>query len=215
MGRVTKQKGVELILDIAEEFIKETGGKVNILVGGPADPKEPYANKCANKMKYLSSTYPNSFWASPEEFFTDGPLINLGADFGLMPSEFEPGGIVQHEFFVAGTPVVAFKTGGLKDSVHEYMWDTGEGNGYTFETHRAGDLKFAMKRALGTFRDVGRYGKLRGNAARSTMDGAVVCRAWDQEFHRLRGKVIYIYTIYYYILYIIYSTQLTQPFRYS
>jgi glycogen synthase len=37
--------------------------------------------------------------------------INLGADFGLMPSLFEPGGVVQHEFFVAGTPVIAFRTG--------------------------------------------------------------------------------------------------------
>ena len=43
------------------------------------------------------------------------------ADFGLMPSAFEPGGIVQHEFFVGATPVVAFKTGGLKDSVIEFQ----------------------------------------------------------------------------------------------
>ncbi len=47
-------------------------------------------------------------------------MVNLGADFGLMPSAFEPGGIVQQEFFIAGTPVVAFKTGGLKDTVFEY-----------------------------------------------------------------------------------------------
>lgn len=43
----------------------------------------------------------------------DGPLINVGCDYGLMPSKFEPGGIVQHEFFVGSTPVVAMKTGGL------------------------------------------------------------------------------------------------------
>lgn len=47
----------------------------------------------------------------------DGPLVNLGCDFGLMPSEFEPGGIVQHEFFIAETPVIANKTGGLQDTV--------------------------------------------------------------------------------------------------
>jgi hypothetical protein len=29
-------------------------------------------------------------------FFSDGPLVNYGADFGMMPSLFEPGGIVQH-----------------------------------------------------------------------------------------------------------------------
>lgn len=37
-----------------------------------------------------------------------------------MPSRFEPGGIVQHEFFVAGTPVLAHATGGLKDSISNF-----------------------------------------------------------------------------------------------
>lgn len=50
-----------------------------------------------------------------------------------MPSVFEPGGIVQHEFFIAGTPVIAFKTGGLKDTVIEFEWITGVGNGIVFE----------------------------------------------------------------------------------
>merc|ERR1712167_227655 len=88
-------------------------------------------------MWHLKAKYPACFWAAPEEFFTDGALVNRGADFGLMPSAFEPGGIVQHEFFVGGTPVVAFKTGGLKDSVVEYMWDSETGSGYTFECHSA------------------------------------------------------------------------------
>ena len=42
-------------------------------------------------------------------------------------------GIVQHEFFVAATPVIAFKTGGLKDSVKEFNPIKREGNGFTFE----------------------------------------------------------------------------------
>jgi len=74
-------------------------------------------------MNDLRKRYPNNFWAAPDEFFMDGALINRGCDFGLMPSKFEPGGIVQHEFFVGCTPVVAFRTGGLKDSVFEYQWD--------------------------------------------------------------------------------------------
>ena len=52
-----------------------------------------------------------------------------------MPSLFEPGGIVQHEFFIAGTPVIAFKTGGLKDTVVEFRYDTKTGNGFTFENN--------------------------------------------------------------------------------
>ncbi len=82
-----------------------------------ADSKEEYGKYCADKMKILTNKYPLCFWSSPDQFFNDGPLVNIGSDFSLMPSLFEPGGIVQHEFFCGGTPVIAFKTGGLKDTV--------------------------------------------------------------------------------------------------
>jgi len=140
-------------------------------------------------MWHLKNKYPNNFWADPDQFFTDGSLVNRGTDFGLMPSIFEPGGIVQHEFFVGGTPVVAFKTGGLKDSVFEYSWDKEEGNGYTFENHNINDFIYACERALGTFKNKAKYLKLRENAFRSTMDGEKVSRAWLNEFFRLRGKI--------------------------
>jgi starch synthase len=120
VGRVTSQKGVHLIVDVAEHFIVKTNFKVMFLVGGPANMQDPYAGGCARKMWDLKHKYPHCFWAAPDEFFTDGALVNRGSDFGLMPSAFEPGGIVQHEFFVGKTPVVAFKTGVLKDSVIEF-----------------------------------------------------------------------------------------------
>ena len=47
-------------------------------------------------MKQLAHKYPKCFWANPDMFFTDGPLCNIGSDFAVMPSLFEPGGIVQH-----------------------------------------------------------------------------------------------------------------------
>jgi len=189
VGRIVQQKGVHLICETAEHLIHKYGGKINILVGGPASRKDPYAGKCAGMLDYLSGRYPNSFWAAPNDFFTDGPLVNLGADFGVMPSAFEPGGIVQHEFFVGGTPVIAFKTGGLKDTVFEFKWDSNEGNGFIFEGYNHGDFIYAMERAIGTFHNKEKYAILRENARKSTMDGANVTRAWCREFYRLRGKV--------------------------
>ncbi len=61
-----------------------------------------------------------------------------------MPSLFEPGGIVQQEFFVAGTPVIAFKTGGLKDTVTEFNTASKTGNGFTFEAYNRMDLMAAI-----------------------------------------------------------------------
>jgi starch synthase len=133
IGRITEQKGVKLILEAAETIINKYNGKINILVGGMGNPKDKYCIECISYINYLRDKYPYSFWANPYEFFTDGPVVNLGSDFALMPSVFEPGGIVQHEFFIAGTPVIAFRTGGLKDTVNEFDWSSDKGNGILFE----------------------------------------------------------------------------------
>ena len=47
-------------------------------------------------MKYLTYKYPKSVWSNPDAFFTDGASVKIGSDFAMMPSLFEPGGIVQH-----------------------------------------------------------------------------------------------------------------------
>jgi len=189
IGRVTSQKGVHLILQSVEQLIQFTGGKIQFLIGGPANRADPYAASCAVQMEYLRSRYPWQFWAAPDEFFTDGPLVNLGADFGMMPSLFEPGGIVQHEFFVAGTPVIAYRTGGLKDTVHEWDGDALEGNGFTFEDYTLAAFVDATKRALRVFSRQDEYQELRKAAYDSVIDVSQVAFAWYKEFHRLRNVI--------------------------
>ena len=96
IGRVTKQKGVHLIVDAIESLLYDYNFKIQFLIGGPSDQKEEYGKYCASRMKYLTNKYPKCVWSDPDAFFTDGPLVNIGSDFALMPSMFEPGGIVQH-----------------------------------------------------------------------------------------------------------------------
>jgi starch synthase len=191
VGRITKQKGVMLILEVAEELINRCKQQINILVGGCGNHGDPYFEQCVGKINDLRSKYPNSFWASPNEFFTDGPKVNLGSDFGLMPSEFEPGGIVQHEFFVAGTPVIAFCTGGLRDTVFEFDWNTDMGNGFTFDQHNREGLMNAMERALALFGNKEKYLKARRNAFNSVVDVVDVARAWCREFYKSKDKILF------------------------
>jgi starch synthase len=191
VGRLTQQKGVLLILDAVEEMVRRTNGKINILVGGMGSPSDPYVAQCISKINYLRSKYSYAFWANPYEFFTDGPKINLGSDFGLMPSLFEPGGIVQHEFFIAGTPVIAFKTGGLKDTVFEFRYDNNTGNGFTFENYNSYELVQAITRSLGLFQNKEKYELCRKNAKNSAIDVADVSRAWCKEFYRLKNKIFF------------------------
>lgn len=189
VGRITSQKGVHLILNAVDELIGYTSGKIQILVGGPANYADEYSAGCARHMNDLRRRHPWCFWASPDDFFTDGPMCNLGADFGLMPSLFEPGGIVQQEFFVAGTPVIAYKTGGLKDTVHEWRSEVGEGNGFNFATYSQGDFVWAIKRALRVFSNQEEYEELRTSAYDTVIDVSQVAWAWSGEFHRLRDAM--------------------------
>jgi glycogen synthase len=186
VGRITMQKGVHLILQTVEDILRATNGRAMFLVGGMASQTDTYGQGCSHAMRELRARYPSRFWADPTLFFVDGDLVNLGADFCLMPSMFEPGGIVQQEFFVAGTPVIAFKTGGLKDTVIEYDPQSGRGNGITFEGYAAPDFVMAVRRAITFFSDPALYRRLRASARASVMDLAVVSLGWFREFHRIR-----------------------------
>ena len=188
IGRITFQKGIHLILDVADHLLRSYEGKVQILIAGAANQGEEYAQHCCGRLRELNWRYPLNFWSDPDSFFLDGPLLNLGADFGLMPSAFEPGGIVQQEFMLAGTPVIAFKTGGLKDTISEFY--QGRGNGFTFESHFGGDLAHAIQRAVHLFRSNPEgYNNLRKNAQESVVSCDMVARAWLREFYRMHNKI--------------------------
>ena len=138
--------------------------------------REEYSSECAHRLNYLHRVYPLNFWADPAAFFYDGTLLNVGCDFALMPSMFEPGGIVQHEFFIGSTPVVAFKTGGLRDTVHEYDRKTQKGSGFTFEQYTRADFMYSMERAMGVYKETDHYQKVRKNAFDAAIDVADVGR---------------------------------------
>lgn len=179
-----------MILESAESIIQRYNNRVQILVGGPVTWKDPYSARCGHMMLALKAKYPWSFYAAPNEFFADGTLVNVGSDFGLMPSMFEPGGIVQQEFFVAGTPVIAFKTGGLKDTVHEFNVESCTGNGFNFAAYNVGDYVFAFERAMRVFSDPAKYAMLRRNAEASVHTCEQCGKEWMGEFCRLRKKIM-------------------------
>jgi hypothetical protein len=186
VGRITAQKGVHLILAAVDNLLRECNYRCLFLVGGMASESDSYGRHCAGILNDLRARHPKNFWADPAAFFVDGDTVNLGADFCMMPSVFEPGGIVQQEFYVAGTPVIAFKTGGLKDTVINYNPQTGKGTGFTFETHAPEEFSDAVRRALTVYANPAAYTNLRANSRAAVMDLSVVSLAWFREFHRVR-----------------------------
>lgn len=84
---------------------------------------------------------------------------------------------------------MAYKTGGLKDTVHEWKSEQGEGNGFSFENYSHADFVWAVKRALRVFSQPDEYEELRVSAMETTIDVSQVAWAWSSEFHRIRNAM--------------------------
>jgi starch synthase len=190
VGRIVEQKGVFLIIDSFEELNRQYNGQLQFIVGGQAAPDDrAYGLPCTHRMWDLKHRFPKNFWADPSQFFSDGLLACQAADYTLVPSLFEPSGIVQQESFASGCPVIAFRTGGLADTVFEFARESQTGNGFVFWSHHHKDFIMAVQRALEVFWDKPAYATLRKNAFESVLSTVTVATAWAREFARLFMKI--------------------------
>lgn len=108
IGRLEEQKGVDIML----EAIKDIAEDAQVVVLGTGKKKYETA------IKALEEVSPNAIgvakFSSPLAH-----MINAGADFLLVPSRFEPCGLIQLHAMQYGTVPVVASTGGLVDTVVE------------------------------------------------------------------------------------------------
>ena len=144
IGRLTEQKGVDLLLEGWEELM---GLDVELVLLGKGD--QPYEEA----LKAKASRYPGK--ASINIGF-DNRLsheIEAGADMFLMPSKFEPCGLNQLYSLKYGTVPVVRRTGGLVDTVDEQV-------GFTFNSSSTSEMIGTIKRALESYRNPAHWTEL-------------------------------------------------------
>ena len=112
VGRMTYEKGVNLLLSAAPKVIWEMGGdaKFVIIGGGNLDPLKHQAWNLGIRDKCYFTGF------MPED---DLNQFRLVADCAVFPSLYEPFGIVALESFAARVPVVVSDTGGLPEVVRQ------------------------------------------------------------------------------------------------
>ena len=123
VGRLTTQKGANLVADLLPEFMQRYMQLV-ILGTGDSGYEEALG----------SFAYSSGGRISARIAFDEGLArrIYAGADVFIMPSEFEPCGLAQMIAMRYGTLPLVRETGGLKDTVSGY-WDAGDNaNGFSF-----------------------------------------------------------------------------------
>lgn len=145
VGRLDEQKGINLFVQIADAALANLNMQLVLVGTGEKDFRMFF--------KKLQERYPEQVGV---HLYFDDKLprhIFAGADAILMPSRFEPMGLVQIEALRYGTIPIARQTGGLADTVTDFDPATGSGTGFVFKPYEPMALLIALIRASEAFRD--------------------------------------------------------------
>jgi starch synthase len=161
MGMVTRlaeQKGIDLIIARLEQYLA-SGAFRFILLGSGERHYEDFFN-------YLKYKYPKMSLNYIGYNNKIAHRIIGSSDFLLMPSRYEPCGLTQMYAMKYGTIPIVRLTGGLADTVDEYVPETGEGTGFRFWQYNADDMAWSIRRGLSVYDIYPHWELIRKNAMR-------------------------------------------------
>ena len=152
VSRMDEQKGFDLIIEIIDSLVKNVDFQLIITCIGDS--------KYRNFFQDLQKKYPDRVAG---HFIFDSKLSKMilaGSDSLLIPSRFEPCGLVQLEAMRYGAIPIVRKTGGLADSVEDYVSGKDKGTGFVFEKFDKYALLIAIVRASETYKNKKEWSKL-------------------------------------------------------
>lgn len=124
-GRLTKQKGLDLLLHVLPPLLTERPEVQIILIGSGDDRYRLELTVLQKRFKKQIGLHLRPDFRLPRKLFA-------GADMMLLPSIFEPGGIVCLEALRYGSVPIVRRTGGLNDIITDFDPITKKGNGFSF-----------------------------------------------------------------------------------
>ncbi len=135
------QKGVDVLLEASEKFLKVENAKM--IVVGVGD------KKLEKQSKELETKQPSKLRAINQLLSKEAVRdIYCSADFALVPSLFEPFGLVQLEAMSSECVPIGSRTGGIKDTVISYDEKPAEATGFLVEKGSPTALLDGMRKAL-------------------------------------------------------------------
>jgi starch synthase len=144
-SRLSGQKGFDLLFPIMDILLRELDIQLAVLGSGEGSYMSFFQE--------LEQKYPRRVGTN----LTFDPVlphvIHGGTDAILIPSRFEPAGLLQLEAMRYGAVPIVRKTGGLADTVTDFSSMTGKGTGFVFKEFDPYALMIAVTRAYEAFRN--------------------------------------------------------------
>lgn len=176
VGRLTGQKGLDLLLALADALCGQ-GVQIALLGSGEAALQAGWQaaavrhpGRCAVVIGFDE---------------TLAHRIEAGADLFAMPSRFEPCGLNQMYSLRYGTPPVVRRTGGLADTVvdaDEAAREGRQGNGFVFDAATPEALHGALQRAFAAWHDPPRWRALQRAGMAADFGWAPAARAYLEQY---------------------------------
>jgi starch synthase len=177
VGRLTAQKGVDLLLQaFSEAPLREL--QLIVLGSGEAMLERAFTALAAARPGMVAAHIG----------FDEGIAhrVFAGADAIAVPSRFEPCGLTQLYGLRYGTVPIVRRVGGLADTVRDES--TGPtATGFVFEEATAAALAAALVRAQTAFADRERWQALRRNGMREDVSWEKPAQAYRGLYEQLRG----------------------------
>jgi starch synthase len=138
VSRLVHQKGIDVLLEAAPALL-EAGAELVVLGAGD--------DAIVRGLEGLRARHPDrvGLYIGFNEALSH--QVVAGSDMLLVPSRYEPCGLVQMHAMRYGTIPLVHRTGGLADTVRDADEHPGQGTGFVFDRIDAGSLVFAAGRA--------------------------------------------------------------------
>jgi starch synthase len=147
IGRLTTQKGIDLLTTVMESLLDLP---ITLVILGTGD------TELERLLRQMESRYPHQLRLLSLFDESLAHRIEAAADIFLMPSRYEPCGLNQMYSLQYGTVPVVYATGGLEDSVSDVMQDA-DGTGFKFYEYTPEAFLEAVRSALTLFPDTPRW----------------------------------------------------------
>ena len=181
VARLTAQKGIDLVADVAPSIGQSRSQLVMLGTGDPA---------LEQRVRDLQQRHPGRIAAIIGFDERMAHRIEAGADAFLMPSRFEPSGLNQMYSQRYGTPPIVHATGGLADSVVDCTaatLATGTATGFTFREPSAATLLAAIERARTTWADASTWRRIQRNGMARDFGWRRAAGAYADVYRRVAG----------------------------